>query len=231
MPAVSGLLALVWVALMGALAGPSAAVAQVVPVDRATFELTRDGQVVGQEEVTLQRMGVGQGARLIGQSEIRMADGTLMRPRLEATAAFRATTYQNRFSGAREGEIQVTRAGRRLVARTEMRSGEAQREFPASDQTVLLEEDVVLLYYLVRPWLETAPATLAVLNPRTSRQSRMQATVLGTEEIRVGREVFACQRLRLTAGDDVRDVWLDPEGRVMRVDVAASGFSARRITN
>lgn len=204
--------------------------AQVVGVDEATFELSRGDQVIGEERVMLQRTGVGQSARVIGQSEIRMLDGTEMRPRLQASAEFRAMLYQNKFSGAEVGEVQVTRAGRRLVARTETDAGEAQREFPASDATLLLEPEVVLLYYLVRPWVEGDGAMLAVLDPRASRQSRMSLTIMGTEEVRIGREIFPTTRIRLEADGDVRDVWLDSDGRVMRVDVPGTGFSARRTT-
>jgi hypothetical protein len=206
----------------------TAARAQVVTVDEATFELTRGGEVIGEERVILRRTGVGRDARIIGQSEILMADGSEMRPRLEATALFRATTYQNRFSGAEEGEVQVTRAGRRLLARTASSAGEAQREFPASDRTLLLETEVILLYYLVRPWAEVEEATLTVLDPRSSRQIRMSVRVAGSEEVRVGRDLFSTSRVRLEAGDDVREVWLDADGRVLRVEVPHTGFSARR---
>lgn len=203
--------------------------AQVVPVDEARFELLRGGSVIGMETVSLQRTGIGSEGRVIGQSTIRLQDGTEMRPRLEASAELRATTYQNKFTGPETGEVQVTRAGRRLVARTEMSSGEAQREFPASDQTVLLEDEVVLLYYLLQPWTRGDASTLTVLDPRSSRQIRMQVQRMGPEEVRVGARVMEAEHLRLESGEDVRHVWLDVDGRVMRVEVPATRFTARRL--
>lgn len=209
---------------------PGSASSQVVPVDEAVFELSRNGQVFGREEVRIQRTGIGADARIIGQSVIRLENGTEMRPRMEADASFRATTYQNRFTGAEAGELQVTRAGRRLVARTETAAGEAQREFPASDRTVLLETEVVLLYYLLSPWADSQEAVVVnVLDPRTSRQSRMRVVPSGRETVRVGMDQYETWFLRLEGGDGERHVWIDGEGRVMRVRLPDTGFGARRI--
>lgn len=212
------------------LSGPIHLRAQVVPVDDATFELSREGRVIGREEITLRRTGIGTSARIIGQSVIRLDDGTEMRPSMEADASFRATTYQNRFSGDESGELEVTRAGRRLVARTETAAGEAQREFPASDRTVLLETEVVLLYYLLSPWADAGEAVVInVLNPRTSRQTRMRVVPSGRETVRVGATQVEATWLRLEGGDGERHVWIDDQGRVMRVRIPGAGFTARRI--
>lgn len=225
-PAAAGVLAAVAALALASSSLP----AQVVSVDEAAFELSRDGQVIGREEITLQRAGIGADARIIGQSVVRLEDGTEMRPSMEADATFRATTYQNRFSGTESGELEVMRRGRRLVARTETAAGEAQREFPASDRTVLLETEVVLLYYLLSPWSDAGePTVVNVLDPRTSRQTRMRVVPSGRETIRVGMTQMEATWLRLEGGAGERHVWIDDQGRVIRVRVPETGFSARRL--
>jgi len=109
-------------------------------------------------------------------------------------------------------------------------SGEAQREFPASDRTVLLEREVVLLYYLLGPWADASePVTITVLDPRTSRQTRMRVIPSGRETVRVGMTQIEAAWLRLEGGDGERHVWIDDQGRVLRVRLPDAGFLARRV--
>ncbi|HSG49293.1 MAG TPA: DUF6134 family protein [Longimicrobiales bacterium] len=204
---------------------------QVVPLDDAIFVLYRQDTVVGDEHVTLHRMGLGQAARIIGQSEVRMQDGTEMRPRVEASPEMRPTTYQNKFTGAEAGEVMLSRSGRRLVARTQTATGESQREFRISDRTVILEPQVVLLYYLLRPWAETPDTEITALDPRTGAQQSLMVRVVGAERLRVGRVTVEAQRIRLEGGDQVTEVWFDEEGRVLRVEIPALGFRAERKGN
>lgn len=204
---------------------------QVVPLDDAVFVLHRQGVVVGEEHVTLHRMGLGQAARIIGQSEVRMQDGTEMRPRVEASPEMRPTTYQNKFTGPESGEVILSRSGRRLVARTQTATGESQREFRVSDRTVILEPEVVLLYYLIRPWAETPDIEITALDPRTGAQQSLMVRVAGIERLRLGRMTVEAQHIRLEGGEQVRDVWFDEEGRILRVEIAAVGFVAERKGN
>lgn len=213
--------------LLASVASPPLA-GQVVPVDDAVFVLYRNGQAVGEEHVTVHRMGLGQDARVIGQSEVRLQDGTEMRPRLEANADMRPTTYQNKFTGPETGEVLLSRAGRRLVARTQSASGEAQREFRVSDRMVILESEIVLLYYFLLPWVGQPGVELTVLEPRSGRQGGFVLNPVGTERLRFGRLTISAEHLRLEAGEDVREVWFDEDGRVMRVVIPGTGFSAER---
>ena len=204
-------------------------VGQVVPLDDALFRLSREGEEIGQEHVTLHRLGLGGDARIIGQSEIRLRDGAEEQPRVEATPGLVATSYQSRFTGVARGEVAVTRTGRRLVARMSTASGEAQREFPASDRTVILDQEVVLLYYLLRPWLDQPGAVLTVLDPTESAPYRLTVEVLGEERIRVGQRSVPARHLRLAGDDGHRDLWYDEDGLLLRVEVPARDFVAERL--
>lgn len=215
-------------AALAAILASAPAAAQVVPVDDAVFILYRADVEVGEEHVTVHRMGLGRDARFIGQSEVRMRDGSEMRPRLEATPDMRPTTYQNKFTGAESGEVLLSRAGRRLVARIQTASGEAQREFPVTDRTVILEREVVLLYYFLRPWSEAAGSEVSVLDPRGGGQAPMTLTPEGSEAVRMGRTSVTASRLRLESGGETRLLWIDEEGRVLRLEIPATGFRAER---
>ena len=215
--------------LAGGLLGPAeAAHGQVVAMDEATFRLTRGGSEVGREHITIHRLGLGQDARIIGQSEITLTDGSQLRPRLEATTDLRASSYQNEFTGAETGEVIVSRVGRRLVARSRSAAGESQREYPASERTVILEPEVVLLYYFLQPWAGS-DTDLTVLDPRAGSRQTLTLRLMGPEEVRVGRNPVSARHLRLEGSESRVDVWMDDQGRVLRLEVPGSGFAAERL--
>lgn len=220
------------VGLWGALIlsfGAAPGAAQVVPIDEASYRLTRNGAVVGEESITIHRLGLGGDARIIGQSEIRLQDGSQSRPRLEATTDLQPTTYQNEFTGTAEAEVIVSRVGRRFVSRSRSAAGEAQREFPASTSTAILEPEVVLLYYFLQPWVGTDGSEFTALDPRSSIRSRVTVTILGSEEVRVGRNPIQARHLRLEGGDSRWEMWVDEDGRVLRVSVPSTGYRAERL--
>lgn len=211
------------------LATPAPMVGQVVPIDEATFRLTRNGSVIGQEDMTIHRLGLGADARIIGQSEIRFQDGSESRPRLEASTDLQANTYRNEFTGPEEAEVVASRVGRRFVTRSRSAAGESQREFPASGSTVILEPEVVLLYYFLQPWLGGDGAEFTALDPRASVRRRVAVSLLGSEEVRVGRNPVPARHLRLEGTDTRWELWVDEEGRVLRVAIPATGFQAERL--
>ena len=216
-------------ALVGGILAPSAAAeGQVVPLDEADYRLFVGGSPVGQEHITIHRLGLGQDARILGQSEISMDDGTQLRPRLEAGTDLRASSYQNEFTGSESGEVVVSRVGRRLVARSRSAAGESQREYPASDRTVILEPRVVLLYYFLQPWAGS-DTDLTVLDPRSGTRETLTFRLMGPEEVRVGRNPVQARHLRLEGPDTRMDVWMDEEGRVLRLEVPGADFRAERL--
>jgi hypothetical protein len=217
------------VALLGGALAPGTGVAgQVVPLDEADYRIFVGGTAVGQEHITIHRLGLGQDARILGQSEITLDDGTQMRPRLEAGTDLRASSYQNEFTGSESGEVVVSRVGRRLVARSRSAAGESQREYPASDRTVILEPRVVLLYYFLQPWAGS-DTELTVLDPRAGSRETLTFRLMGPEEVRVGRNPVQARHLRLEGPATRIDVWMDEEGRVLRLEVPAADFRAERL--
>ncbi len=218
--------------LVGALVltyGAVPGAAQVVPIDEATYRLSRNGSVIGEESITIHRLGLGGDARIIGQSEISFRDGSRSRPRLEATTDLRPTIYRNEFTGAEEAEVVVSRVGRRFVSRSRSAAGEAQREFPASGTTAILEPEVVLLYYFLQPWIRTDGAEITALDPRSSVRRQVTMTVLGSEEVRVGRNPIQARHLRLEGNDSRWEMWVDEDGRILRVGIPSTGFQAERL--
>lgn len=212
------------------LSTPSGGAAQSVVVDEGTFAISVDGSPVGTERFTIRRAGVGDDAIVIANAAIHWDGGSGaidLQPLLEATPLDDlSTNYQLKVSGAETAELSIRLAGRRYVSRMQTSTGEEEREFLARPGTRILEEGVAHHYYFVRNVREGT--RIPAIEPRTRRQLSLVASAPEEEEIRVGTARVSARKVTLTAGDDVRTIWFDGQGRVLRVEVPGAGYSAVR---
>jgi hypothetical protein len=95
---------------------------------------------------------------------------------------------------------------------------------------VLLDEWVAHHHYLLTPFLdEGGPVSLTVLSPRAGRQFRVTFALVGEEEVRVGEGLVSDARhFRLEGSQSPRDIWFDPQGRVLRIEIPSEGYLAER---
>lgn len=225
-------LALAGLVALGPLLAPAGTSAQTVTLDEGTFTFYRGGSEIGTETFAIRRSGSGEDAVVVANATVEMDLPGGMRtlaPALEATGHEMAlSAYQVKVSGDQEAEVYLTLSGRRFVARITTEAGERQQEFRASPGALLLEEGVVHQYYFLRPLLDALPARVPVLMPREGSQLQMEVSSLGRETVSVGGQSIEARHLRLEAGGEVREVWVDGEGRVLRVVIPATGFRAER---
>lgn len=218
--------------LFGAVLAPTGAPAQTVTLDEGTFDLFRGGDQIGTETFAIRRSGTGEDAVVVAHATVEMELPEGMRtlaPALEATGREMAlSAYQVKVSGDQEAEVYLTLSGRRFVARITTEAGEREQEFRATPGALLLEEGVAHQYYFLRPFLDALPTQVAVIMPREGSQLGMQVSSLGQETVRIGGQSIEARHLRLDAGGEVREVWVDEQGRVLRVVVPATGFRAER---
>lgn len=204
--------------------------AQSVVVDEGTFVVTVNGSAAGTERFAIRRAGVGDDAIVIANAVIQVDRGsgaTELRPLLEATPLDDvSTSYQLKVSGAESAEMSLRLAGRRYVSRFQTQAGEEEREFLARPGTRIVEEGVAHQYYFLRTVREGA--RIPVIEPRTRRQVQLTASAPEEEEIRVGTVRIRARKVTFAAGEDVRTVWFDQQGRVVRVEVPAAGYVATR---
>lgn len=216
--------------VLSGLAHPGPAAAQSVVVDEGTFAVRLAGTPVGTEQFTIRRAGVGDDAIVIANAVIRMDRGegpTELRPLLEVTPLDDASVnYQLKVSGSESSELSVRVAGRRYVARIHTDAGEEEREFLARPGTRIVEEGVAHQYYFLRGVREGS--TTPVIEPRTGRQIQLAAAAPVEEELQLGPSRVRARKVSLSSGDDVRLVWFDAQGRVLRVEVPARGYVAER---
>jgi hypothetical protein len=209
---------------------PGALAAQSVVVDEGTFAVSLDGAPAGTERFTIRRAGVGNDAIVIANAVIDLNRGQgliELRPLLEVTPVDDASSsYQLKVSGAETSELSVRLAGRRYVSRIHTEAGEEEREFLARPGTRIVEEGVAHQYYFLRGAGEGS--STPVIEPRTRSQFQLVASAASEEQVAVGAARVTARKVTLSSGTDVRHVWFDAQGRVLRVEIPARGYLAER---
>lgn len=212
---------------------PSPSAGQNVVVDENVFRIILQGEIVGREEFSIRRVGVGRDARVIlrGSVELDLPEGRRnLAPAMEASGEdLSPTAYQLKVSGTQPLEVYVSRSERRFLAKVLSSEGEQVREFRAGPGSILLDDLIAHQHHLLVPYLgQDSAVSLTVLSPQTGKQVRMTLRQLGIEEVRVGTELVQGSHFRLEGGEESREIWFDGQGRILRVAVPSLGYVAER---
>lgn len=203
---------------------------QVVVLDEGSFRLHVNGQPVGTETFSIRRVGLGNEAELIAVSQIQYDDGSLvMRPTLNTDAAFRPIRYENQVSGSRESTVVLALAGRRYTATVVSAQGEAASEFRAAPRTMIVAARVAALYYFLSPLLGETGVEISGIEPELGGRPTLILTSVTPDRRALGEEMLSLRIATLESGTDVRRIWFDEQGRVIRVEIPAQNFVAERI--
>lgn len=209
---------------------PHSSTAQSVVVDEGTFEVKIEGQRVGEERFSIRRAGPGGEATFIANAVIDLATGdgaTELQPLLEALLPEGAASkYQLKVTGAEAVDLTLSLAGRRFISRIRTPEGEEEREFLARPETRILERGVAHHYYFLRN--AQGGSTTPAIEPRTRTQLQLTAGAWTDEELVLGPSRVPARKVTFTAAGDARTVWFDRQGRVLRVEIPASGYVAVR---
>lgn len=206
--------------------------AQNVVLDQGTFVHSRNGASVGTETFSIRRSGTGDNARVIATAQVRLdlPEGELnLDPALEAAGrGLTVAAYQVKVSGRQREEIAMSLSDSRFVTRIRSDRGEQVREFRATSSTVILDDGVAHQYFFLHARLQGQPGPLQVIVPRRGRHFRTQVEVRGSEEIVLGGQTLQARHLVLQGDGVERHVWMDEDGRVLRVVHGDGSFRAER---
>ena len=206
--------------------------AQTAVIDEGTFLLSRDGRAVGTESFTIRRTGRGEEARLVITGEARIETDGLERritSALEVTGpALRVTAYQVKEGGDTTHEVYMTLTGRRFQATLRSPEGEELREYRASPRAVVLGDGLAHHFYVLGARARAGVTDVPVIVPRTGEGMGLRIDDRGTERVSIAGQMVQGRRLVVENGGETRDVWLDEEGRVLRVVNRTTGFRAER---
>lgn len=207
--------------------------AQTTTLDEGSYRISIGGKEVGTETFSIRQNGTGEGAVIIAvgrvvldaekgpqevSSELQVGGRTL-----------RPAAYEVRVQGSGAERITGRVVGGRFSAQIVSPAGESMREYLAGDGAILADDGVAHHYYFLARRLTGASARIPLIIPRQSRQVIAQVTATDDVSTVIGGEKLDARRLSVTPGNgQERLVWIDAEGRVLRMEVPASGFVAVR---
>jgi hypothetical protein len=207
-------------------ASDAGATAQGIVVDDGAFRISRPGGAA--PEIESFRIQRGDNGQLVATSELR-AGAHRIRSRLIADTLGSPISYQLSVfdNGTKTSEVRADAgSGRLTTAVSNQRGDESQRDYPMGrEHSVILDDDLVHQMYFLR--LASRTGLVRVISPHAARAATFVIAAHGLEPIDVGGQSVTATHFSLTNGGDRRDVWLDAEGRVLRVETSA-GLKAVR---
>lgn len=221
-------------ALLSSLVLVMPAAAQTVTLDQGIFRILTGGSPAGTEEFAIQRGGTGADQQVIATAEIQLQvpeGNTNLIPLLRATGGDMAVSaYQIKVSGASQEEVMMELGDRRFLSRVRSERGEREREFRAATGTILLDPGVAHQYYFVASRMTGDATTIPVISPREGRQFDLEVTVVSAStSVALVEGSVQGRHLRLAGDGRTRDLWVDSEGRVLRVEDPDRGYTAIRM--
>lgn len=208
-------------AALGALAAvaPRPAVAQVSIVDEGTFTISRKSTKVGRETFTIRRSVTPNEDVYVANATVDF-DAQHLTPALRTDSSYAPLAYQMEVRTNDQLQLRLKGViGRgRFTARVRTPSGEAAREYIVSEGALVIDDDVFHQYYFLAQRIRGSSFTVPVVIPTRNVQVTMRVQVVGVERITIGGTPTDARRLNATmSGSTPRDIWIDAQGRVLKV--------------
>ena len=204
------------------------AAAQVAVVDEGSFTISHNGTRIGREEFAIRRTPNPGGDVLVANATVVYTDRRLS-PALQTDAAGAPLRYQVEVSaGADVHERLQGRVGRgRFSAQLRTPRGESAREYVVADGALILDDDVFHQYYFVARAGRTGAVPVVV--PRRNVQVTMRVDDEGADAVTIDGTRIAATRYVMTEPDGgTRRIWVDAQGRVLKVTLESRGITATR---
>ena len=194
--------------------------AQVTVVDQGRFVITRDGRRIGTEDFVIRRTPGAGGDMLTGTATVAYQERRLA-PAVRTDPKGAPLAYQVEI---RVGpEVQESLRGQigrgRFSARVRTPGGESAKEYIVSDGAIILDDEIFHQYYFLG--MSGRTGSVPVVVPRRNVQLTMRVEAgAGSEMVDIGGTRVAARRLEVhDPGGTTRQVWLDPQGRVLKVTI------------
>ena len=214
-------------ALTATLALPAAS--QVTTLDEGTFTIVRNGTPVGRESFTIRSSAGGPGGAVVQARATVSYDDRRLTPVLKSDSIGSPTEYQLEVrAGANASEVLkgVIRRGR-FSATMQTPRGENLKEYVVSEGALVLDEDVFHQYYFLARGGRTGSVPVVV--PHRNVQVVMRMEDRGPASVSVGGRTIAGRAFVLVEpGGANREIWVDAQGRVLKVAIPSRGIVATR---
>lgn len=214
------------------LAVPAAAPSQVTVVDEGSFTISRSGTRIGRETFTIRRTPGPGGDVYVANATVEF-DAERLSPALRADDSFAPLAYQLevREGGQVRERLRAIVGRGRISAQVKTAKGESTKEYIVADGALVLDDNVFHQYYFLarRASGSSSSGTVPVVIPQRNTQVVMRVSSQGNDAVSIGGRAITARVLVLTEpGGATRHIWVDDQGRVLKVALDARGITATR---
>ncbi len=210
------------------LAPAALAGAQIRTIDQGSFTITMNNQRIGREDFSIVEDASAGKASFLARATVEYRErGLRLQPTLTASATGASTQYEIAIRG---GPIQKWTG---TIDRNRVRSfvatdrGQAAKEFVVSVGAMVLDDDVFHQYHFLAK--RAGEGAIPVIVPQRNAQSTVTVTRQASERIDLGMTQVDAEKLVVSeASGATRELWIDAQGRVLKVAIPARGIVAMR---
>lgn len=203
--------------------------AQVVTLDEGTFTISRNGTPVGRESFTIRSSQGGTAGAVVQARATVSYDDRRLTPVLKSDSVGSPTEYQLEVrAGANASEVLKGSIRRgRFSATMQTPRGENMKEYVVSEGALVLDEDVFHQYYFLARGNRTGSVPVVV--PHRNVQVVMRIENRGSVPVSIGgKSIPARSFVLVEPGGANREIWVDGQGRVLKVEIPSRGITALR---
>lgn len=196
--------------------------------DQGSFTITTGGDRTGREDFRIEGTPGASGMEYVARATVVFGDRRLT-PRLSSDSTGAPSAYVIESKGSTSGTERWSGsiARGRVSARINSPRGESAREYIVTEGALIIDDDVFHQYYFVAR--RSGATTIPIVVPRRNTQLVLRLTSAGSERVTIGSRELEARHLVLTEpGGDTRDVWVDAEGRVLKVAIPSRKLVALR---
>lgn len=196
--------------------------------DEGSFTVRRDGRTAVRENFRVTATTRGNVTEYFAKADVTLGDRRL-EPELRTDARGAVIEYHVK---VRTGDTDETWNGvaarGRLNATITGPRGTAARELMVPPGALVLDEDVIHQHWFLT--LRGHEGRLPILVPRRDNaQSFVTLAKIGEETLQVGTQDVPAIHIRVTdTGGEVRNLWIDRAGRLLKVEIPSRGLVAVR---
>jgi hypothetical protein len=198
-------------------------------VDEGSFVLYLNGQRIGREQFSIKRNAGADGVTLLARATITF-DGRRIESmlRTDTTGLPLEFTIEDYVEGKLRSRVNGGMVGPRFVQRSSHGGSQSEKEVRLARGTVMADSESVYQFYFVAR--SRGLARVQLLFPRRLTRDSVSITVRSeNQEVELGNGKVPARHLIVTdAAGIATDVWLDANGRLLRVAVQSRGFVAVR---
>jgi hypothetical protein len=220
--------AAVAVLCLAAVPSPAAAQEPGRILDEGVFLITRNGAPAGTETFRIVRVGDGTGnLRATARQTVgeRRITSSLTTDSTGVPLAYQLNVFDGKTPVVRlQGQ---GRPGRLSVVSSDGQRNESMREYVVTaGATAIVDDPLVHEFYFLPLLHRTTPVRL--IAPWAGRQTNVTVVAGGMENVQVAGHSTTAVHYTVGSGADKRDLWVDNQGRLLRLSVPAQQLTAVR---